>query len=257
MCAGTLQFSKKADIIATIDNWYKPTIKAITTIHSDALVKYPAFGWENIVTRACSSTIDCCKNAILRHLTLIGLGTYKDNESGYLHLDHVACRSHMFLTQYYRKVYKEVVDDKYELYLRSINDYFAMDKYKDVKKYATISPEFMLHMTKYSASDAITNTPDDYSQEINTFENNAYFTAVKSIHADRKLTTTENWCTIMTTMSRYLISELLNMEDIDVTIAKCKQDKHFNYCDYRLPVDDFMHDVSCILHALDTKCETI
>jgi hypothetical protein len=223
----SLSFNRKADMFDAIA-WYKPTMNAIVTIHKDALVKYPLFSWELNVSPECSSTIYCCKNAILRHLILIGNGTYIDEESGYPHIAHVACRSHMLLTQVYRELHKDETPNSNNNGVGDSHFDPTSMLYKDVM----LTPEFMLHLSKYAGNDNDSNT--NISNIDNVYRSNPYYRT-----NPRQLKVS----------ARYLISEILAMND------ERYQACEFSYMTTILDVDKFMHNVSCVIKNMHEQTE--
>lgn len=96
---GIQRYQKKYDFLETFHR-YAPSLYISNLIHKQTLRKYKPFSWERDTTKETSSTMTCCFDAMIRHLTLGASGVMYDAESGHLHLAHAVCRAYMFAVKW-------------------------------------------------------------------------------------------------------------------------------------------------------------
>lgn len=77
-----------------------PVLKCVNNVFKKGSIKYGPFKWELSYSTIDSNTLNCCCNAMLRHLALILTGSDTDSESGLPHIHHVACRALMMCSKY-------------------------------------------------------------------------------------------------------------------------------------------------------------
>lgn len=105
--------------------------------------KYGAFSWEKSNNEEKSSTLECCVDAAMRHLLLVQLESFYDEESGLSHMFHAACRLLMANTKYISYVLGTDEQDC----LLGVNEYCVYLEYSD-DTFGYIPPIFILSLMK-------------------------------------------------------------------------------------------------------------
>lgn len=105
----------KPDLLASIQRHY-PFLWACGYVHMQNSHKWPRYSWQ-LDPEHSNSTIADNLSAIGRHLLAYSMGKTIDPESGLPHIYHLACRTGMCVTAYYRKCnnnYKPDLDSDFQ-----------------------------------------------------------------------------------------------------------------------------------------------
>lgn len=96
---------------------FTPFLNAVRIGFAQAALKYPTFSWENDPSLRTSSTIKCQIDAMVRHMlicmlhnTADGCEDPTDEESGLLHIVHLATRAQILSGRFYRNIIEQEPD---------------------------------------------------------------------------------------------------------------------------------------------------
>lgn len=161
-----LRYQKKYDFLETFHR-YAPGLYISNLIHKQALEKYKPFSWEIHTTKETSSTMTCCFDAIIRHLTLGASGVMRDAESGYLHLAHAVCRAYMLAVKWLQpRVAQQAITPTFKAAPGGQFSYIAPEIYITILKWSgtkqNLEYKDVQAVLKHTVKDfSRTSAPDD------------------------------------------------------------------------------------------------